>query len=115
MVNITKLAVAIRSKNAKPSELTLDILFKNRKAFEKARKSGVLTEDLVARLYHIPRGKVLSVVWFTPGIAFKATIARPIMAGDPADTDIYGAQQHVPLLSINIPDSPRKRRFRHGQ
>lgn len=103
MVKITELAVVIRSKNAKPLELTLDIVFRDRRAFEKARRSGVLSENLVAKLYHIPKEKVLSAVWFTPGNAFKATIARTVMAGDPTDTDIYGSQQHVPLLSIDIP------------
>jgi hypothetical protein len=29
-------------------------------------------------------------------------IARSIMAGDPGDYDVYGAQQHAPLLGIEI-------------
>ena len=28
--------------------------------------------------------------------------ARSIMAGDPGDYDVYGAQQHAPLLGIEI-------------
>ena len=43
---------------------------------------------------------------FTPypaGNAFKATIPRRIPSGDVGDTDIYGAQQHAPLLDVDIP------------
>jgi len=29
-------------------------------------------------------------------------MARAMMAGDPGDVDVYGAQQHAPLLGIEI-------------
>ena len=35
--------------------------------------------------------------------AFKATLPRPMSAGDIGDTDVYGVQQHGPLLDIDIP------------
>ena len=28
---------------------------------------------------------------------------RPVIAGSPGDTDVYGAQQHAPLLDVDIP------------
>ena len=34
---------------------------------------------------------------------FKATLPRLIPAGDIGDTDVYGAQQHAPLLDVEIP------------
>ena len=43
---------------------------------------------------------------FTPypaGRAFKATLPRLVPAGEIGDTDVYGAQQHAPLLDIDIP------------
>ena len=36
-------------------------------------------------------------------IAFKATLPRLVPAGDIGDTDVYGAQQHGPLLDVDIP------------
>ena len=45
-------------------------------------------------------------VLFTPyraARAFKATVPRVISSGDIGDTDVYGAQQHAPLLDIDIP------------
>ena len=35
--------------------------------------------------------------------AFKATLPRLVPAGDIGDTDVYGAQQHAPLLDVDIP------------
>jgi hypothetical protein len=29
-------------------------------------------------------------------------VPRKIMAGDPGDRDVYGAQQHTPLLELDI-------------
>ena len=45
-------------------------------------------------------------VLFTPydaALAFKATLPRLVPAGDFGDTDVYGAQQHAPLLDVDIP------------
>jgi Domain of unknown function (DUF4387) len=39
---------------------------------------------------------------YPPALAYKATIARRIPSGGVGDTDIYGAQQHAPLLEIEI-------------
>jgi len=36
-------------------------------------------------------------------VAFKAILTRLVPAGDIGDTDVYGAQQHAPLLDVDIP------------
>lgn len=102
-IKITELADVIRSKNAGPFELTFDILFKDREAFELARRSGVFTGELFAGLYGIEVEKVIGVVEFEQANAIKATIVRPIVSGGPGETDVYGAQQHAPLLDIEVP------------
>jgi hypothetical protein len=37
------------------------------------------------------------------------TIRRPIGSGDITDRDVYGCQQHVPLMSIEVPAQPADR------
>jgi hypothetical protein len=93
-------ARVIRSKNAGPYELTLDVMFKDRAAYERARAAGVFTPALVARLYGVEESDVLGVTWFEPATAVKMTLRRRVASGSPGDTDIYGAQQHAPLLSL---------------
>lgn len=97
------MAEIIRSKNSGPYELTMDIIFKDRDAYELASRSGIFTKELFAGLYGIPVDKVINIVDFDQARAIKATVVRPIVSGDPGDGDVYGAQQHAPLLTIKVP------------
>lgn len=96
----------IRSKNAGPYELTFDIMFKDYESFERVCAAGVITPELIAGLYKIPVEHVINVVEFRPAKAIKATIRRPIPSGSLGETDVYGAQQHAPLLDVefDLPD-----------
>jgi len=102
-IKITELAEVIRSKNSGPLELTLDLIFKDSRAFELARRSRIFTKELFAGLYNVNPQDVLGVVEYEQANAIKATLVRPVVSGDPGDTDIYGAQQHAPLLNIEVP------------
>ena len=53
-------------------------------------------------------GNALQWIQFDPksgvgSIAWKATLPRRIPSGAVGDTDVYGAQQHAPLLDIEVP------------
>ena len=102
MAKLKDIAKACKSKNAGPYELTLDIMFADASTFDKVKKTGVISPALIARLYRVP---VESVVFteFPPAHAYKATIERRIASGAVGDTDVYGAQQHAPLLDVEIP------------
>ena len=96
-------AKVLRSKNAGPFELTFDIMFADAESYECVKRSGVINADLFAKLYGVPIEGVLSVHAFDPALSFKATIARPISSGTAGDSDVFGAQQHAPLLDVEIP------------
>lgn len=93
-------AKVIRSKNSGPYELTLDIIFKDRKTFDLFRERKIITRRRIAALYRRPARDVLKFLYFEPAHALKITLKRPIPSGHPGETDIYGAQQHAPLLGI---------------
>ncbi len=102
MALIKDLAMVCKSKNAGPFELTIDIVFADLETFQRVRATGVLGSRLFARLYNVPEQNVL----FTPydaAFAFKATFPRLVPAGDFDDTDVYGCQQHAPLLDVDLP------------
>ncbi len=99
---LPELAEVIRSKNAGPYELTFDIIFKTREIFEQVAARKLITPELIAKLYKIPPERVISVVEFAPAKAIKATIVRPLACGDVGDSDVYGAQQHAPLLGLEV-------------
>lgn len=102
MTKLTDVASVIRSKNAGPYELTLDIIFKDRFWYEQALRQNLISVALIARLYNISEADVLGVVAFEPANAIKATIRRPLVSGAVGETDVYGAQQHAPLLSLTL-------------
>ena len=60
------------------------------------------SNPLFARLYNVRPEDVLFSE-YPAGNAFKATIPRLVPSGDVGDTDVYGAQQHAPLLDGEIP------------
>lgn len=96
-------ADVIRSKNSGPYELTFDIIFKDSVLFRKVVDSGVINRELFAKLYNLPLENITAVIDFSPANAIKATIVRPIPSGALGERDVYGAQQHVPLLDVEIP------------
>jgi hypothetical protein len=99
-VKLKDIANVIRSKNAGPFELTLDVLLKEREMFEKMQKADIINKEVIARLYRIPEADVLSIVYFPNALAIKATIVRPLASGAMGERDVYGAQQHGPLVDF---------------
>ena len=51
-------------------------------------------------LYRIPEEDVLSIIYFPNALAIKATIVRPLPSGALGERDVYGAQQHAPLVNF---------------
>ncbi len=104
-IKLIDVAEVIRSKNAGPYELTFDIIFKEWSMFDIFVEHKLITKSLIAGLYGIKEVQVMNIIEFEPAKAIKATIERPMASGDIGETDVYGAQQHAPLLSLefNVP------------
>ncbi len=100
--NLMDVASVIRSKNSGPYELTFDIIFKEFEMYEKVKAGRVINEKVFAPLYNIPESDILSLVYFDPAKAVKITIVRPIPSGALGETDVYGAQQHAPLMKLKF-------------
>lgn len=101
-VQLKDIANVIRSKNAGPFELTLDVLLKDAETFEKVKNTNIINQEVIAKLYRIPAEDVLSIVYFPNANAIKATIVRPLPSGAMGERDVYGAQQHAPLVNFSF-------------
>ena len=101
MKTLGELAKLIRSKNAGPFWLTLDVMFDDRETYEAVRDQRVLTVDLVSRLYGQPKERVL-VFAHDAALAIKVSLPRPHSSGSPLDTDVFGGQQYAPLLDLPV-------------
>ncbi len=100
-MKLSDVASIIRSKNAGPVAVTIDMMFPDEEAYRRALESPALTAQALARLYGIS-GNAVRVVPFPQAWAIKVVMDRPIIAGSPGDTDVYGAQQHAPLLEVEL-------------
>jgi len=99
---LTDMTDVVRSKNAGPYELTFDIIFKTEDWFQRVADAKVIDKTLISELYGISSADVLGIVEFSPAKAIKVTIRRPISSGALGETDVYGAQQHAPLLGLEF-------------
>ncbi len=100
-VPLAQLARVVRSKNAGPTCLTIDLFFPDAQAYARASASLALQPLAVAERYGVSSGQVRR--FELPDIfALKLSMPRRRCAGDPGDGDCYGAQQHVPLLEVML-------------
>jgi hypothetical protein len=102
MAKLWELAKLVRAKNAGPFTLTFDIVFADAETYQRVKRSGVIDGALFARLYRVPEDQVLFFE-HDRALALKASIPRPAASGDLEDTDVFGGQQHGPLVDLEIP------------
>lgn len=91
----------LRSKNAGPLWLTMDLGFADKAQMMKLLSSGVLTPETVARLYDVPAEQV-KIIPYPVVNAIKITIPRIHPSGALLDSDIYGCQQHMALANLEV-------------
>jgi Domain of unknown function (DUF4387) len=103
MRTVGELAAFVTSKNAGPFLLTLDIVFPDAGSYHRFTALRALSRNAVAGLYGIPAEDVLDIIEFDPAHAIKITLRRPRGSGALGESDVYGAQQHVPLMQLAVP------------
>jgi hypothetical protein len=101
MTQLQDLATVIRSKNAGPLTLSFDLMFPSEESYRIALRSSSLTPEAIGRLYDTAPEKI-SVTSYDAARAIKIAMPRKIVSGSPGDRDVYGAQQHVPLLGLEL-------------
>lgn len=98
------IAKVIRSKNAGPLLITLDVILPDRATYDRVIAANALTPSTVAKLYGLSDNEV-AVTPYAQALAIKMTFPRLHRSGGPRDSDVYGAQQHVPLFDVEIDDA----------
>ncbi|WP_270168692.1 DUF4387 domain-containing protein [Paenibacillus sp. SYP-B4298] len=95
-------ATVLRSKNSGPFEITLDVLFSDPDIYYKLKQQELINKELVSRLYHIPEDRITHIVFYDQALGFKITFSRTVSSGTFLDRDVYGAQQHAPLMELEV-------------
>ena len=93
----------VRSKNAGPFVLTIDVMFENSDIFQKCVEQKILSAQNVAKIYGVEPEKIDT--FEIPIIStIKISLPRLVTQGDLGDSDNHGGQQYAPLLDLEIID-----------
>lgn len=99
-----QLASVLRSKNAGPFQVTIDLIFGDAAGYRRVLDAGVLNAQAIGALYQVAPQQV-SIIPFERVFAIKVTIPRVSGtrgSGSAFDRDVYGAQQHGPIAALVI-------------
>lgn len=97
-----ELAEIVRSKNAGPFLVTLDVFIRDEQDYEHVKRSDAITRSAIASAYGIGEDCVVGIYFWDPARAVKITLRRAVSSGAPGDDDVYGAAMHVPLMNLVI-------------
>ena len=101
MTQLKDIAAVLRSKNAGAFVLTVDIVFKSKEDYDSVVGAGLLQPAGIAAAYRLPASDV-QVIPYPEVLSVKVTMPRRVGSGDLSDSDVYGAQQHVPLMLMPL-------------
>jgi len=98
------LATIIRSKNAGPFWVTIDVFLPDAETFERVRLSALTDPVAVGTLYATPPESV-QVFEIAALRAVKVSFPRPLVQGSRGERDMHAGQQYVALVDLEIPDA----------
>lgn len=95
------LAIEVRSKNAGPFWVTMELFLRDEAAYTVAADPAFLNEDVIGRLYDVPADGVR--IFHIPSLnVVKISFPRPVAQGSLYDRDIHAGQHHVPLALLPL-------------
>jgi hypothetical protein len=102
VIKLKDIASIIRSKNASPFILTIDIFIDDKEIYEYIKRSNIINPREIAEIYKLPIENILGIYYVDQVNAIKISILRDVAADDLESSDIYSAQQYIPLLDLEL-------------
>ncbi len=97
-----QLATKVRSKNAGPFWVTVDVFLPDADAYNRTSASRVTDTETIGERYAVAPD-VVRVFRLPDLLAIKISFPRQSAQGGIGDRDMHAGQQHVPLLDLEIP------------
>ncbi len=99
MTKLTDVCHQVRSKNAGPFWITVDLFFHDRAAFEQFADHEMLQAPSIARIFGVSEAAIKRFP--VPNLSvLKISYPRAIPQGGVAERDMHGGQQYARLLNI---------------
>jgi len=95
------LAIFVRSKNAGPYMLTIDVFFESAADCTNVLEAPAFTRASIAKLYGVAE-ELVKIIPVPQARAIKISLPRPRPAGDVGEADVAGGQQFLPLLGLSV-------------
>jgi len=92
----------IRSKNAGPFVVTIDLFLGDEERYLLAKGSALLTIRGVAAAYSVEESHVKGVYWNDDIRAAKVSLMRWSSSSDPFCSDLFGSHLHTPLAVSDL-------------
>ncbi|MET8867075.1 DUF4387 domain-containing protein [Nonomuraea sp. NPDC004580] len=93
------LALEVRSKNAGPFWVTMELFMRDAEGYAIVADEGFINEEVIARLYALVPADVR--IFRIPALnVVKISFPRPTPQGGPLDRDVHAGQHHVPLAAL---------------
>ncbi len=101
MRTVEDAAAYVRSKNAGPFWVTIDVICSEAAAYEELSRSTALSPESVAKLYGIDPSEVH--VFHSPQLkVVKISFPRTVPQGSARDRDCHAGQYFVALLALPL-------------
>jgi hypothetical protein len=99
LADVTRHFTLVRSKDAGPFMLTLDLFFADAHSRRAFLEADVLSPARIGALYGVDPGQV-TVYDLADIEALKISFPRPVASGEFGDTDITGGQQYALVVEM---------------
>jgi hypothetical protein len=93
------LALEVRSKNAGPFWVTMELFMRDEAGYALAAAPENVSEDVVAALYDV-RAEDVQIFRIPSLNVVKISFPRPVSQGGLRDRDVHAGQHHVPLAAL---------------
>ncbi|WP_328918229.1 DUF4387 domain-containing protein [Streptomyces jietaisiensis] len=99
---LADLSLEVRSKNAGPFWVTMELFLRDAEAYRIAAAEAFLDERTIARLYGVDPDGVQ--IFRIPALnVVKISFPRPVSQASLRDRDVHSGQHHVPLAALPVP------------
>lgn len=101
MSTVGEVAKYVRSKNAGPFWLTIDIFCDAKSSYDAIANSNKLTAGRIADMYKVDPGHVK--IFPLPDLnIIKISFPRSVIQGDRNERDMHGGQQYISMLDFEL-------------
>lgn len=101
-MRLSEVVRALRSKNAGPITVAIDVLFRNAEYYERYAGSPSFSSESLSRVLGV-EPKWITVSKAPQAWGLKITLPRPIVSASVGDPDVYGCQYYVALADFELP------------